>query len=72
MLLIDIELSAFGAGFAGEFEGLFCKWLILLWLPKDIERRTGNGNDEIQGSPHCATDGEAVRCFGRDDVFSRG
>jgi hypothetical protein len=27
-----------------------------------------NGKGEIQGSLHCATDGEAVRCFGRDDV----
>jgi hypothetical protein len=29
----------------------------------------GNGKGEIQGSLHCATDGDAVRCFGRDDVF---
>jgi hypothetical protein len=27
-----------------------------------------NGNGEIQGSLHCATDDEAVRRFGRDDV----
>jgi hypothetical protein len=31
--------------------------------------RTGNGKckSEIQGSLHCASDGDAVRCFGRDD-----
>jgi hypothetical protein len=28
----------------------------------------GKNNGEIQGSLHCATDGEAVRRFGRDDV----
>jgi hypothetical protein len=26
------------------------------------------GEREIQGSLHCATDGEAACCFGRDDV----
>jgi hypothetical protein len=37
---------------------------------KDNDKNNGknNGKGEIQGSLHCATDGEAVRCFGRDDV----
>jgi hypothetical protein len=45
---------------------------------KDNDKNNGKGNDknngkdngkgEIQGSLHCAADGEAVRCFGRDDV----
>jgi hypothetical protein len=30
----------------------------------------GNGKGEIQGTLRCATDGDAVPCFGRDDVFS--
>ena len=28
----------------------------------------GNSQDEMRGSLHCATDGETVRCFGRDDA----
>ena len=32
------------------------------------QTETGNGKSEIQGSLHCATDDETVRCFGRDDV----
>jgi len=33
--------------------------------------RTGNGkcNGEMRGSLHCATDGETVCCFGRDDAL---
>src|SRR6266851_4242938 len=36
---------------------------------KQKDKSNNNGKDEIQGSLHCATDGETVRCFGRDDVF---
>jgi septal ring factor EnvC (AmiA/AmiB activator) len=31
--------------------------------------RTGKSKGEIQGSLHCAMDGEAVHCFGRGDVW---
>jgi hypothetical protein len=33
-------------------------------------KRTSNGKSEMRGSLHSATDGEAVRRFGRDDGFS--
>jgi hypothetical protein len=33
------------------------------------KQTTAKDNSEIQGSLHCATDGEAVRRFGLDDVF---
>ena len=47
------------------FAGVFGGWL----RSKAATRaRTDNGKSEIQGSLHCATDGETVRCFGRDDV----
>src|ERR1700687_4031317 len=29
--------------------------------------RTGRSKGEMRGSLHCAMDGEAVNCFGRDD-----
>jgi hypothetical protein len=32
-------------------------------------RRWGTRQKQIQGSVHCATDDDAVRRFGRDDVF---
>jgi hypothetical protein len=42
-----------------------------------MTNKKGKGNsksnykdkDEVQGSLHCATDGETVRCFGRNDVY---
>jgi hypothetical protein len=33
------------------------------------QRGSDNGNGEIQGSLHCAGNGEAVPRFGRDDVL---
>jgi hypothetical protein len=37
-------------------------------IPFGDDKRRNNGKGEIQGSLHCATDGGAVRRFGRDDV----
>jgi hypothetical protein len=41
---------------------------------KNNQKNNGNNKDngEIQGSLHCAADGETVRCFGRDDGSLRG
>jgi hypothetical protein len=37
-------------------------------IPFGDDNQRNNGSGEIQGSLRCATDGEAVRRFGRDDV----
>ena len=36
---------------------------------EQAKARTGKSKGEIQGSLHCAMDGEAVHSFGRDDVW---
>jgi septal ring factor EnvC (AmiA/AmiB activator) len=36
----------------------------------DEQKATATSNGEIQGSLHCAADGETVRRFGRDDFFA--
>ena len=37
-----------------------------------MTRKKGRSKGEMRGSLHCPTDGETVRCFGRDDEFLVG